>query len=90
MAWWVSLSIVIFYVIGQFARSILIEKVFMPIEDEYDFSQDEEYQTFMANLNEQYESPEDVMQEEPLEVEPLEFDDSFDDPLMEVVPLDVS
>jgi hypothetical protein len=84
MAWWVSLGIVIFYIIGQFARSILVEQVFLPIENEYDFSQDEEYKTFMANLDEEYATPENVMFDEPNHTE---FDDSFDDGHLEPMPL---
>jgi hypothetical protein len=81
MAWWVSFAIVLFYIIGQFARSILIEKVFLPLDMEYDLSQDEEYQTFMSNLNES--PPENIMQEEPLQMEMVEFDDLLNEPFAE-------
>jgi hypothetical protein len=83
MAWWVSFAIVLFYIIGQFARSILIEKVFLPLDMEYDLSQDEEYQTFMANLND--EAPQNTMQEEPLQMEMVQFDDLLDEPFAEPV-----
>lgn len=85
MAMWVSAGIVLFYVIGQFARSILIQKVFVP-EEEYDFANDEEYIAFMAKLNgETVEPPTNVMFDDPMQVDAMEFDDSLDDPFMEPV-----
>ena len=95
MAFWVSLAIVIFYVIGVFARSFLIQEVFV-IEDEYDFSQDEDYLEFMASLEgggeeiETVEMPTDVMLDDP-QADPLDdYDDPLNDPFMDTVPLDVS
>ncbi|MCL2577419.1 MAG: hypothetical protein FWE27_05135 [Defluviitaleaceae bacterium] len=85
MAMWVSAGIIIFYIIGQFARSFLIAKVFVS-EEEYDFSQDEEYLAFMASLENDAGEPTDVMQDDPLQSD--EFDDSLDDPFMEHMPLE--
>ena len=94
MAMWISLAIVIFYVIGVFARSFLIQEVFVP-EEEYDFSQDEEYLAFMESLEndgeeiETIEAPTDVMLDDP--ADPFEdYDDSLNDPFIDPVPLDVS
>ncbi|MCL2386290.1 MAG: hypothetical protein FWC89_01955 [Defluviitaleaceae bacterium] len=97
MAWWVSVAIVLFYVIGQFARSILIKQVFVPNNDEYDLSDDPEYQAFMASLNnEAPPTPTDVMFSEPLQSEPMmelepmpmmDYDDTLSDPFMEPMPL---
>lgn len=78
-AMWISGAIIVFYIIGTFVRAILIKKVFVP--EEHDFSQDEEYQAFMENLNNEGEPPADVMQEEPLAE--IEYDDSLSDPFME-------
>jgi hypothetical protein len=83
MAMWVSASIVVFYVVGHFARSILIRDVFVP-EDEYDFSQDEEYQAFMESLENDDGELSDVMFDDPVGPEDLDFEDSLDEPFMEL------
>ena len=87
MAMWVSLGIVIFYVIGYIARYILINSVFVRHDHDYDFSQDEEYQSFVASLETQGMEPMDLMTEDPLETMDS-YDDTLDDPFMEPVPLD--
>lgn len=84
MALWVSSGIVLFYCIGHFVRSFLIQKVFVP-QEEYDFSQDEEYQAFMESLNAEPEPPKDVMLEDPMQ---MEFDDTLGEPFMEPMPLE--
>ncbi|MCL2225588.1 MAG: DUF3311 domain-containing protein [Defluviitaleaceae bacterium] len=87
MAMWVSAGIVIFYVIGQFARSILIEKVFMET-DEFELPPDEEYPEFMESLHDDAENPSDVMYDDPMNSESMKYDDSLDDPYMEPMPLE--
>ncbi|MCL1884545.1 MAG: hypothetical protein FWF81_12450 [Defluviitaleaceae bacterium] len=85
MAMWVSSAIVMFYVIGHIARNILINKVFLPFDDEYDFSQDEEYQEFMASFDDENAEPSDVMLDDPSVIGEV-FEDSLEEPFM--VPLD--
>ncbi|MDR0272534.1 MAG: hypothetical protein LBI27_04370 [Clostridiales bacterium] len=86
MAWWVSLGIVLFYCVGAFARSFLIQQVFVPIEDEYNLAEDEEYQAFVKSLETQNE-PSDVMFDDPLH-DLNSYDDSLNDPFMEPLPLE--
>lgn len=81
MVMWVNFGIVVFYCIGQFARSILIKKVFVP-EEKYGFLQDEEYKEFTESLETETTPPTDVMFDDPTQAE-LEFDD----PVMEPMPL---
>ena len=84
MALWVSSAIVLFYFLGLIARSFLISQVFVP-EEEYDFSQDEEYLAFMEGLENKEAELSDVMLNDPLEGgEPMmDYDDSIEDPFME-------
>ncbi|MCL2355678.1 MAG: hypothetical protein FWC70_00795 [Defluviitaleaceae bacterium] len=89
MTFWVSITIVVFYFVGHFVRSYLLTNVFVPLENTYNFAEDEEYQAFVASLENQELGTLDVMTEEPLEivgaagfidpVDPLagEFDDEF-------------
>ena len=79
-AMWVSAAIIVFYIIGTFVRAFLISKVFVPTE-EYDFSQDEEYQAFMASLNNEAPPAEDVMLDAP--IDEIEYDETLNDPFME-------
>jgi hypothetical protein len=84
MALWVSLAIVMFYFVGHVARSILINKVFVPVNEQYDFSEDEEYKAFMESLENKPVEPDGVMYDDPMQADPLaSYDDSLDDPLME-------
>jgi len=86
MALWVSSGIIMFYFVGQIARSILIKKVFVPVADEYDFSEDEEYKAFVEGLETKVEEPKNVMFDDPMQ-DSMEFDDSLDDPFMEPMSL---
>jgi len=86
MALWVSATIVLFYFAGRIARGILIDKVFVPVNDEYDFSQDEEYQAFIEGLEAApMEDLGGVMLDDPVEQE-IPYDESLRDPFLE--PLD--
>jgi len=93
MAMWVSAGIIIFYVIGQFARSILVTDIFPPpeeeeeeLEEDPDALMDEEG----AMLEEAEDAmPQDVMYNEPLHhPEMMEYEDALDDPFMNPSPLD--
>ncbi|MCL2048943.1 MAG: hypothetical protein FWG87_09465 [Defluviitaleaceae bacterium] len=67
MALWVSFAIVFFYFVGHIVRSILISQVFNTGVVDYDLSEDEEYQKFMASLEaEGAEAPEGLLLAEPL------------------------
>jgi hypothetical protein len=83
MALWVSSAIVLFYFVGKIVRSYLISEVFVPIVDDYNFEEDEEYQAFVASLENNGEEPADVMLDDPLQEIP-EFDD-LNDPFMEPI-----
>jgi len=87
MALWVSVAIVLFYFAGRIARSILIDKIFVPVNDEYDFSQDEEYQAFIEGLEQKPEDPVGVMFDDPMAQE-IPYDESLRDPFLEPMPLD--
>ncbi|MCL1846174.1 MAG: hypothetical protein FWF77_09755 [Defluviitaleaceae bacterium] len=79
MIFWINVTLVAFYFIGQFARSYLLANVFVPIEDGFNLEEDEEYKAFVAQLEAQGADSIDLMVEEPLElVDPLD-DDFIDD-----------
>lgn len=78
MAFWISAALVLFYFVGHIVRSYLLAHVFLPPEEEFNFEEDEEYQAFVASLEEQELEPVDVMTEEP-----AEFDAPLGDPLLD-------
>ena len=85
MALWVSSAIVLFYFIGHIIRSVLINQVFVPSED-YDFSDDPEYQAIFGNNQEDNSSPPNVMFDEPLMMDSFD-DDELNDPFLESMAL---
>ncbi|MCL1844016.1 MAG: hypothetical protein FWF79_09400 [Defluviitaleaceae bacterium] len=86
MALWVSSAIVLFWCIGHFIRSFLIKEVFVPLEEEYNFDDDPEYQAIMGITPAEqieFDAPEGVMFDDPMAADPLlDYEDSgFPEPL---------
>ena len=94
MSLWVSFAIVFFYFVGHIVRAILLSQVFLPDAGNYDLSEDEEYQKFMASLETESEGeladvmfedpsviPEEEVLNDPDELDGLEdlYDDDKDD-----------